>query len=136
VIIQTYNPDHPIIKDVMRHDYVAMFRQQLTERLKYHYPPYVRLVLLRLKHKDPELLNKAAAELAKNLRNVFGRRILGPEFPMVGRIMNYYIKHIMFKMERDSSTASLKAQLAEEIVKFQKIQGFTQVRVLTDVDPQ
>jgi len=136
VIIQTYNPMHPVIGYVVKNDYVAMFRQQLAERYKYHYPPYVRLVLLRLKHKDPELLNKAAAELAKSLRLVFGKRILGPEFPMVARIMNYYIKHIMFKIERNVSAAAMKEKLAEELEKFQKESGFSQVKVLMDVDPQ
>jgi primosomal protein N' (replication factor Y) len=136
VIIQTFNPTHPVIADVMNHDYETMFRRQIPERLQYHYPPYVRMVLLKLKHKDPELLNKAAAELAVNLRNAFGRRILGPEYPMVARVMNYYIKHILFKMERDNSTAAMKAKLVEVIGNFQKIPGYAGVRVITDVDPQ
>ena len=113
-----------------------MFRQQLAERQKFKYPPYVRLVLLRLKHKDPDLLSKAATELAKSLRKIFGKRILGPEFPMVARIMNYYIKHIMVKIERDASTPAMKTRLTEVIEKFQKEPGFRQVKVLMDVDPQ
>ncbi len=136
VIIQTYNPNHLVIRDVVKNDYEAMFRQQLAERQKFKYPPYVRLVLLRLKHKDPDLLSKAATELAKSLRKIFGKRILGPEFPMVARIMNYYIKHIMVKIERDASSTAMKARLTEEIEKFQKEPGFRQVKVLMDVDPQ
>ena len=136
VIIQTYNPNHPVILDVVKNDYLAMFKQQLAERQKYSYPPYTRLVLLKLKHKDPDLLNKAADELAKALRKVFGKRILGPEFPMVSRIMNYYIKHIMFKIERGVSSAAMKAKLVEEVEKFQQEPAFRPVKVLMDVDPQ
>ncbi len=136
VIIQTYNPENPVIRDVMKNDYVSMFRQQLAERQKFKYPPYVRLVLIRLKHKDPDLLNKAAASLAGSLRAIFGKRILGPEFPMVARIMNYYIKHIMFKIEREVSSAGMKEKLVAEIEKFRMEPGFTQVKVLMDVDPQ
>ena len=136
VIIQTYNPENPVIRDVMKNDYVSMFRQQLAERQKFKYPPYVRLVLIRLKHKDPDLLNKAAASLAGSLRAIFGKRILGPEFPMVARIMNYYIKHIMFKIEREVSAAGMKEKLVAEIEKFRMEPGFTQVKVLMDVDPQ
>ena len=113
-----------------------MFKQQLLERQKFKYPPYTRLVLLKLKHKDPELLNKAADELAKSLRKVFGKRILGPEFPMVSRIMNYFIKHIMFKIERGVSSAAMKTKLVEEIQKFQMQPAFRPVKVLIDVDPQ
>lgn len=135
VIIQTYNPGHLVIMDVVNNDYRAMFRQQLVERQKFRYPPYTRLVLLKLKHKDAELLTRAADELAKSLRKIFGKRILGPEFPVVSRIMNYYIKHIMFKIEREVSLATMKAKLLGEIDRFRKIPGFNAVRVLVDVDP-
>jgi primosomal protein N' (replication factor Y) len=136
VLIQTYNPGHPILLDVVNNNYLAMFRQQISERRKFRYPPYYRLVLLKLKHKDPELLNKAAANLAKALRAKFGNRILGPEFPMVGRIMNYYIKHIMVKVERNLSASSMKGKLLEEVEKFRVQKDFGGVKVLIDVDPQ
>ncbi len=136
VIIQTSNPDNQVIRDVVKNDYVAMYRQQMAERQKFKYPPYVRLVLLRMKHKDPDLLSRAAGEMAAALRKTFGSRILGPEFPMVARIMNYYIKNIMFKIERDVSSAAMKAKMAEVIENFRKEQQFGQVRILIDVDPQ
>ena len=136
VIIQTYNPEHMIIKYVVNNDYIAMFRQQLLERQKFKYPPFTRLVLIKLKHKDPELLNKAAESLASSLRKVFGKRILGPEFPMVSRIMNYFIKHIMFKMEREVSSAVMKSKLLAGIDKFQQQSEFRPVKVIMDVDPQ
>ena len=94
------------------------------------------LELIKLKHKDPELLNKAAESLVTSLRKVFGKRILGPEFPMVSRIMNYFIKHIMFKMERGISSAAMKSKLVAEIDKFQQQSEFRPVRVIMDVDPQ
>ena len=136
VIIQTFRPDNPVIRDVVKNDYLAMFKQQLVERQKYKYPPYTRLVLLKLKHKDPDLLNRAADELARALRLVFGKRILGPEFPMVSRIMNYYIKHIMFKMEREVSSGGMKEKMVAVIEKFKQEAVFRPVKVLMDVDPQ
>jgi primosomal protein N' (replication factor Y) len=113
-----------------------MFRQQLVERQKFKYPPFTRLVLLRLKHKDPDLLNRAADELASSLRIIFGKRILGPEFPVVSRIMNYYIKHILFKIERGISSGSMKSRMVEEIGKFQQNPEYRPVKVIMDVDPQ
>ncbi|MCX6268004.1 MAG: primosomal protein N' [Bacteroidetes bacterium] len=136
VIIQTFQPNHQVIMDVVKNDYPAMFRQQLVERQKFKYPPFSRLILLKLKHKDPDLLNKAADALAKSLRNVFGKRILGPEFPMVSRIMNYYIKHIMFKMERGVSAAAMKTKLMDMVEQFHQNPDFRPVKVLMDVDPQ
>lgn len=136
VIIQTYNAGHPVIRDVVNNDYLAMFNQQLAERQKFRYPPYTRLVLLKLKHKDPEMLNKAADELARSLRGVFGKRILGPEFPIVSRIMNYFIKHILFKIERGISSGEMKLKMLEVIEKFQQESTFRAVKVIMDVDPQ
>ncbi|MEI7982400.1 MAG: primosomal protein N' [Bacteroidota bacterium] len=136
VIIQTFNPSHPIIADVVNHDYMAMFNQQLFERNRFRYPPFTRLVLLKLKHKDPELLNKAAGELGKALRKTFGKRVLGPEFPVVARIMNYYIKHILLKIEREASPNVVKAKLSEVVDDFQKLASFRPVKILMDVDPQ
>jgi primosomal protein N' (replication factor Y) len=136
VIIQTYNAGHPVIRNVVNHDFMAMFKQQLIERQKYKYPPFTRLILLKLKHKDPDLLNKAAERLAVSLRKTFGKRILGPEYPMVSRIMNFFIKHIIFKMEREVSPAAMKLKLVEEIERFHTDPEMKPVRVIMDVDPQ
>ncbi len=136
VLIQTYNPEHTILRDVVNNDYAAMFKKQIADRRKFKYPPFYRLVLLRVKHKDADLLNKAAESLARSLRSTFGNRVLGPEFPMVGRIMNYYLKHIMVKIERTTSAIEMKGKLLEEVEKFRGRKDFSGVKVLIDVDPQ
>jgi len=135
VIIQTWQPSNPVIRDVVNHDYQAMYIQQLTERNRFKYPPFYRLIILRLKHKQPELLNKAASVLAKDLREVFGNRILGPEYPMVSRIMNQYIKHILIKLERGIRINQQKHQLSDILKRFDGIKEFSGVRIIVDVDP-
>jgi primosomal protein N' (replication factor Y) len=136
VIIQTYNPDHLIIRDVVSHNYTAMYMQQMAERKKFRYPPFYRLILLKVKHKDPDLLNQASDVLAKELRKAFGKRVLGPEFPMVSRVMNYYLKHILLKIEREVSAAGIKERLIQTIDQFRGDKNFGAVKVLIDVDPQ
>ena len=101
VIIQTSTVNHPVIQFVMANDYISFYNYVLHERHKFRYPPYYRLIEITLKHKDSSLLNEAASELAKVLRNKFGRRILGPEYPSVSRIKNEYLKKILFKLEKD-----------------------------------
>ena len=136
VIIQTYNPAHPVIQSVVKHDYTGMYAYQLGERRKFKYPPFHRLILLKVKHRNPELVNKAASDLAKRLTAVFGNRILGPEYPPVARIMNQYLKYIMVKVEVESSVLTAKAKLIEILGTFYQKQEFHPVRVLIDVDPQ
>ena len=136
VIIQTYNPGHPVIKNVVVNDYMEMYRQQLLDRRRFRYPPLYRLIQLRLKHKDPKLLNQAAAWLAERLRTAFGNRVLGPEYPLVARVMNYYLKQILLKFERNASMVSVKSSLVREMESFYSQKQFVSVRVIIDVDPQ
>jgi primosomal protein N' (replication factor Y) len=136
VLIQTYNPAHPVIQAVVKNDYTGMYSYQVAERRKFKYPPFYRLILLKVKHRDAGLVNKAAADLAKKLTKNFGNRILGPEYPPVSRIMNQYLKHIMIKVEIESSVLLAKSKLTEILGKFYQKQEFHPVRVIIDVDPQ
>jgi primosomal protein N' (replication factor Y) (superfamily II helicase) len=135
VVIQTRNPQHPVIKLVIDNDYEGMYQVQIAERRQFNYPPYSRLVKLSLKHKEPEPLNKAAAELARTLRKEFPKQILGPEFPVVSRIRNYYIKEILIKLKRDATLAESKEKIRSIISAFLKSTAQKQVRVVVDVDP-
>jgi len=135
VIIQSYNPLHPVIQHVIFHDYHAFYRDQLADRSKFQYPPFNRLIILKLKHRDQNVLNKAARDLAHDLRTDLGKRILGPEFPLVSRVQNWYIKHILVKIERGANLASMKELVRAKIENLQKTPSYRQVRVNADVDP-
>jgi primosomal protein N' (replication factor Y) (superfamily II helicase) len=135
VIIQTWQPDHPIIRDVLNHDFNSMYNRQVADRSRFKYPPFYRIIMLRLKHRDPEALNKAARHFADELRTVFGSRILGPEYPTVARIMNYYIKQIMVKLERGGNLLEMKEKLSESITRFGNEKASAGVRIVVDVDP-
>ncbi len=136
VIIQTWKPDHPIIRQVIRHDYDGMYRDQLKERQRYHYPPFYRLIIIKLKHAEPEKLNKAADVLARDMRAFFGKRVYGPEYPMVARVKNLYIKQIMLKIPRNAALRYEKQKLKEILLDFQTLKAYKSVRIQTDVDPQ
>jgi primosomal protein N' (replication factor Y) len=136
VIIQTWQPAHPVIRDVVNHDYENMYTRELTERNRFKYPPYYRLVLIKLKHKKPEFLNEAAAVLARDLKARFGNLIYGPEYPMVSRIKNLFIKQILFKIPRNKQQAEKKQQLKQRLDTFKTVSKYKSVRVQVDVDPQ
>jgi primosomal protein N' (replication factor Y) (superfamily II helicase) len=136
VIIQSYQPGHPIITDVIRHDYLHMYERQLVERRKFNYPPFTRLIRIMIKHRDPKLLNKSADVLAARLKSAFGKRILGPEYPLVARIRNYYLKQILVKIEREANLHLMKEKLLAEIVMFSQVKDFGAFRAVIDVDPQ
>lgn len=135
VLIQSYNPEHPVHKWVIRSDYETMFNQVLIDRHKFVYPPYVRLISLSLRHKDEKHLDQAAAKLAGMLKPYFGNLMLGPEYPNVSRVKNLYIKNILLKIGKGQKGQELKTETAHQIELFRQLQDFKQVRVVVDVDP-
>ena len=135
VIIQTYQPQHPVILNVITHDYVKFYEEQMPIRRQFNYPPYSRLVLIRLKDVDSQKLNKAADELAKIFRQVFKENLLGPEYPVVSRVKNQYIKQMLIKINKDLNSAKVKEFINKTIEDFKHNNDFKSVKIQIDVDP-
>ncbi len=135
VIIQSHNPGHAIIQDVISNNYLAMYVSQLRDRKSFHYPPFYRLIELTLKHRDVDVLNEGATFIAARLREQLGDRILGPEFPLVARVRNEFLKAIMIKTERETSIASVKKIINEVCFEFKLQAAFKQIKLHIDVDP-
>jgi len=136
VIIQTYNPKHEVIVDVVENDYKHLYAQQMAERNRFKYPPYYRLIQVRLMYKDYRLLNEAAMVLATQLHSIFPDQVLGPEYPLVSRIKNQYIKQILIKTSRNESVIAVKQELQFQLDDFSGLKEFKKVRLRIDVDPQ
>ncbi|MBI9056292.1 MAG: primosomal protein N' [Labilibaculum sp.] len=135
VLIQTFTPEHPIIKNVIENDYVSMYSSQLSERQEFIYPPYYRLINICLKDKNQTKLDQAANLLAKSLRKVFGARIFGPQSPVINRIQNYYIINILLKIEKKSSPAKAKWILNQHANHLKNMEQFKSIQINFDVDP-
>ncbi|GGH05916.1 replication restart helicase PriA [Mucilaginibacter phyllosphaerae] len=136
VVIQTYDPNHRVIKQVIENDYTDLYFTEMEERKSFKYPPFYRIISLDIKHKTPEILYNQAEYLANELRKHFGDRVIGPEAPLINRIRNYYIKSIMLKFERDTiSIVKAKAIIREVITQFQTTKLSKGSIVQPDVDP-
>ncbi len=135
VVIQTAEPTHPLLQQVVRGDYAAMAAEQLADRQTFFYPPYARLIALTLRHRDAQLLRRAAAQLADRLRARFGRRLLGPMAPPVDRIRGEYLVNLLLKIESGASAQRARTLLSEEIRLFSGQAEFRSVTLVVDVDP-
>ena len=108
----------------------------MEERRSFKYPPFYRIINLDIKHKDAEIVNNQSIYLANELRKHFNDRVIGPVFPLVGRIRNYYIKTIMLKFEKDGiSINKAKAVIRDVITQFQTTKLSKGSIVQPDVDP-
>jgi len=135
VFIQTHQSGHPLLHDVVTHNFGNMYTHQLNIRHHYHYPPFFRLILLRLRHRDEHLLNLCAAEMAQLLKSTFRGEVLGPEFPMVSRIKNLFIKQIILKIPRNESSSAAKDQLKQIIRQSSTSPHCKSILLSVDVDP-
>ena len=136
VVIQTSQPDNPVIGWVRRGDYVAMAKSELTERHTFGYPPYSRLLRVVMRCGDPQLLRRCSAKLAKLLREKFGRRVVGPVSPPIDRIRGEYIIYLMVKIENGRSIARARELLREAVGEVTASAEFKSVNLVIDVDAQ
>lgn len=135
VVIQTGNPGHWVIQKVMEHNYLDFAVNELIERRNFCYPPFYRMTVFTLKHKDLELVNEAADHFGKLLKEVFFERVIGPEFPVIKRIQNYYLKELRLKVEQTAPQQKVKERLHELTDQFFSVPRFKPIRLIIDVDP-
>ena len=136
VVIQSAEPGHPVLRQVVAGDYEAMACEQLAERQSFFYPPYARLTTLTLRHRDPQLLRRGASFLADRLRGRFGKRLLGPMAPPVDRIRGEYLAGLLLKVESGASSVRARELLAAELREFAAHPEYKHIVVIPNVDPQ
>ena len=135
VIVQTTQPNHPVIQDVTANNFIQLFNRQMAERKMFRYPPYYRLIKIVIKHQNRERLDLAANNLATAFRAIFNRNVLGPEYPVVGRIQMWYSKEMLIKLPRDGQIQEAKFKIMEIINKAKSQPNNSQLIVYADVDP-
>lgn len=135
VVIQSYQPSHPIISFVRQHDFQGFFNHEIEQRKAFAYPPFSRIIYIYLKHRDIAALKSITGIYADYLRKLFGTRVFGPEEPLVGRIQGLFIRKIMLKVEVNASMAKVKELLRQAIVDLSGIKEMRSAQIYYDVDP-
>lgn len=135
VCIQTSEPRHPIIQYAVAHDYLGFIKNELEERRHFGYPPFTRIINIYIKHRDDNSLTEMSVRFSNMLREVFGRRVLGPETPVVARIQRLYIRQIVLKMETSASMPKVKQILRTIYEQSLSDPRMKSAIVYYDVDP-
>lgn len=136
VAVQTYNPDNPIFNHLLSHDYVGFYEAQITERHRYNYPPFTRIIYINIKHHNEHEVEDISREYGRRLRSLLGSRVNGPDAPYVSRVQSQYIRRLMLKIEVEASMSRVKAVLRELYVQMHSIKPAMKGATLYyDVDP-
>lgn len=135
VILQTRQPELPLVGQIVAADYRAMYAQQLVEREQYLYPPFCRLVYVYLRHRHEAVVANASQWLAAYLRIGFREQLLGPEEPYVGRVQSLYIRKLLVKITPNIPLAKAKTFLHDGVAALKNEAVYRGVAVHFDVDP-
>ena len=135
VMLQTRQPDLPIIQQVVRNDYESFYNLLCAERQKFHYPPYYRLIAVYLKHRSDILVETAAQELGFRLRGWFGGRVLGPDKPGISRIKSLNIRKLVVKLENGLNMADVRRYLKLAQQQMLQDKRYASLQIYYDVDP-
>jgi primosomal protein N' (replication factor Y) len=135
VLIQATNVKHPVLKFVQQHDYKQFFSMEIESRKQFFYPPFSRLVLLTLKHKDKQTVEAAAEKLASLMKQDLKDYIVGPAAPIVNRIRNQYLMEILIKLPKEPGMSiKYKKVIGNYINLLLSEKNFRSVVIVPDVD--
>ncbi|MBP5290335.1 MAG: primosomal protein N' [Paludibacteraceae bacterium] len=135
VILQTSDIDNPLFKHLQRHDYEAMYAEQIEERKSFRYPPFYRIIGMTLRHREQSRLEAASRTLHDRLKQVFGTRCSEVIVPAVGRVQNLYIRQLTLKIEASASYAKAKEMLEAELRYVKGLGPCKGTLITLDVDP-
>ncbi len=135
VILQTKSADLPVIQQVVAGDFHTFARDLLEERSMFRYPPFYHLVYVYLRHRNEQLVDSAAIEMASRLRQAFADRVLGPDKPAVARVKTESIRKIVIKLEQGINLPLARQCMAEARTQLLQDKRYAAMTVFFDVDP-
>ncbi len=135
VIMQTKQPQLPVVRQIVGHQSKEFYDDLFDERRLFHYPPFYHLTYVYLKHAQNEMVERAANELGQTLRKALGGRVLGPDKPGVARIKNLYIRKIVLKLENGIDLKAVRTYLRQTQNELLQSRKYGALQVYYDVDP-
>ncbi len=135
VVLQTRQPQLPLIGQVVRNDYPAFYRSLIAERQVFHYPPYHRIIYVYLKHPKDDVVETASREMGARLRQWFGTRVLGPDKPAVARVKTLSIRKLVLKLELGIDMPRVRQYLRMAQQQLMLDKRYSSLQLYFDVDP-
>jgi primosomal protein N' (replication factor Y) len=135
VVIQTSLAHHKVLQFVLENNFEDFYKEEIYERQQFKYPPFVRMIKITFRHKKQEVVEKFSNLYASRIIGAFGQSVLGPYFPLIKRIQNYYLKEILIKLESNMSLEKSKKFLIQTSANLKNQPNFSNVMVSFNVDP-
>lgn len=135
IIIQTYSPDHSVFQLIKMNNPAKVYKYILTERQKFHYPPFTKLIMIELKHRREDKVNRASQFLGSVLRKYLPEDcVLGPEKSQIARLNNLYQFQILLKLPRGKNYEKFKKMVLLSLKEFDEITAYQSIKKDVFVD--
>ena len=136
VVVQTFTPEHPAIQAASRHDYIKFARDELSNRKRFHYPPFGsvgRIIIRGPNEKLTESVSQAMVRRLEAARSELGVevRILGPAPPPITRLRGKYRFHVLLQ---SINAAHLGETIRRGTDQF-KVPDQSEIQFVVDIDP-
>ena len=136
VLIQTRQPDAPVMDLVRRNDYESFYQNQMEERRDFFYPPYSRIITTVIKGQNQDAVERTALSLRTEIAALIGQdKVLGPDAPPVSKIQYRHIRRIIIKLPLELTVERSRSLLSQAVSRSLASESAAGVIVSFDVDP-
>lgn len=130
-IIQTYQPDHPVIKAIIATDYQAFYQSEIDARRTSGLPPFCRLAAMIVSSSDRSLASQYVNALRHAWPNDECIKVYGPAEAPMFLLRGRYRYRLLIRAERE---VDIQGKIRSVLAKVPKLRG--DLRLAIDVDPQ
>ncbi|WP_431608905.1 replication restart helicase PriA [Chryseobacterium sp. 'Rf worker isolate 10'] len=135
ILIQTYNPEHSVFQLIKMNNPAKIYKYILTERQKFHYPPFTKLIMIEMKHRREDKVDRASQFLGSILRKYLPEDcVLGPERAQIAKLNNLYQFQIMLKLPRGKNYEKFKNLVLISLKEFDEITAYQSIKKDVFVD--
>lgn len=134
VWMQTFDPSNAVLSMVRKHDYTALYSQQIAERKLFNYPPFYRVIRLQMRDHNGVRVHRTATQLQTYLARIFGERVSGIIIPSIERVQAYTIRELTLRIEQGANFSEAKRRLKETIDQIWSVSSNKNVKIIIDVD--
>lgn len=129
VMLQTFSPDHPVMRALVSGDVAAFMAEEAAGRRPGHWPPFGRLAALIVSSEDEREADRAARDLGLAAPRLPGIEVLGPAPAPLALLRGRHRRRLLLKARRDVPVQPVLRDWVSRVALPNS------VRVQIDVDP-
>ncbi len=137
-VIQTYTPDHPVIRAAADQDYDAFYEQEIVTRRALKAPPFADQFVFRFGGTEERAVQQAAQAFARALENQLPQvpdvepKVLGPAPAPIAKLNKRYFYTVSF---RGKASVQSRALVSRMLAAYDRWPGSRSLTVSADIDP-